>query len=236
MHLKYLKFGCHYLIFILFLIPVLTEAARIKSKNADILWLQFQFNLMNILTCSLFIVLVTTLYMIIFRPQPVYLVSHACYQPPSHLQVPSQHYLELARAIGNLNESSFEFQRKILERSGLGEETYLPQALHCIPSEASLVTAREEAEQVMFGALDDLFRNTNINLQDIGILVANCSLFNPIPSLSAMIIHKYGLRCDIKSFNLSGMGCSSGLIAVGLAKDLLQVHRNTYAIVVSTEC
>ncbi|XP_026428598.1 3-ketoacyl-CoA synthase 9-like [Papaver somniferum] len=228
-----LKFGCHYLIFILFLIPVLIEAARIKSENVDILWLQFP---MNILTCSLFIVLGSTLYIIITsRRQPVYLVSHACYQPPSHLQVPSQHYLELARAIGNLNESSFEFQRRILERSGLGEETYLPEALHCIPSEASMVTAREEAEQVMFGALDSLFSNTNINLQDIGILVVNCSLFNPIPSLSAMIIHKYGLRCHVKSFNLSGMGCSSGLIAVGLAKDLLQVHRNTYAIVVSTE-
>ncbi|KAI3978818.1 hypothetical protein MKX01_015993 [Papaver californicum] len=241
MHLKYIKFGCHYLItniLILFLIPVivvmLIEAARIKSVSVHVFWLQFQFNLMNTLTCSLFIVLCSTLY-VISRPQPVYLVSHACYQPPSHLQAPSQYYLERARAIGNLNESSFEFQRKILERSGLGEETYLPEALHCIPSEASMVTAREETEQVMFGALDNLFCNTNINLQDIGILVVNCSLFSPTPSLSAMIIHKYGLRGNIKSFNLSGMGCSSGLIAVGLAKDLLQVHCNTYAIVVSTE-
>ncbi|KAH6796239.1 hypothetical protein C2S51_037225 [Perilla frutescens var. frutescens] len=31
------------------------------------------------------------------------------------------------------------------------------------------------------------------------------------------------------------MGCSAGVIAVDLAKDMLQVHRNTYAVVVSTE-
>lgn len=31
------------------------------------------------------------------------------------------------------------------------------------------------------------------------------------------------------------MGCSAGVIAIDLAKDMLQVHRNTYAIVVSTE-
>ncbi|KAJ6936928.1 hypothetical protein NC652_011570 [Populus alba x Populus x berolinensis] len=31
------------------------------------------------------------------------------------------------------------------------------------------------------------------------------------------------------------MGCSAGVIAVDLAKDMLQIHRNTYAVVVSTE-
>ncbi|CAM8917415.1 unnamed protein product [Rhodiola kirilowii] len=31
------------------------------------------------------------------------------------------------------------------------------------------------------------------------------------------------------------MGCSAGVISIDLAKDLLQVHRNTYAVVVSTE-
>ncbi len=31
------------------------------------------------------------------------------------------------------------------------------------------------------------------------------------------------------------MGCSAGLISIDLAKDLLKVHPNTYALVVSTE-
>ncbi|WVY90824.1 hypothetical protein V8G54_036338 [Vigna mungo] len=94
--------------------------------------------------------------------------------------------------------------------------------MHSIPPQPSMAAARAEAEQVMFGA-------------DIGILIVNCSLFNPTPSLSAMIVNKYKLRGNIRSFNLGGMGCSAGVIAVDLAKDLLQIHRNTYAVVVSTE-
>ncbi|KAJ4749419.1 3-ketoacyl-CoA synthase [Rhynchospora pubera] len=50
-----------------------------------------------------------------------------------------------------------------------------------------------------------------------------------------MIINKYKLRSNIKSYNLSGMGCSASVISINLANDLLQVHRNSYAIVVSTE-
>ena len=37
------------------------------------------------------------------------------------------------------------------------------------------------------------------------------------------------------SFHLSGMGCSAGIISVGLAKDLLRVHCNSLALIVSTE-
>lgn len=111
----------------------------------------------------------------------------------------------------------------------------MPEAMHHLPPRPSMAAAREEAEQVMFGALDNLFANTHIKPKDIGILVVNCSLFNPTPSLSAMIVNKYKLRGNIRSFNLGGMGCSAGVIAIDLAKDLLQVHRNTYAVVVSTE-
>ncbi|KAL1289850.1 hypothetical protein AAHE18_20G088100 [Arachis hypogaea] len=46
-----------------------------------------------------------------------------------------------------------------------------------------------------------------------------------------MIVNKYKLRGNIRSFNLGGMGCSAGVIAIDLAKDMLQVHRNTYAVV-----
>jgi len=143
--------------------------------------------------------------------------------------------MEHSRLTGDFDDTSLEFQRKILERSGLGEETYVPEAMHYIPPRPSMAAAREEAEQVMFGALDNLFTNTQVNRKSIGILVVNCSLFNPTPSLSAMIVNKYRLRGNIRSFNLGGMGCSAGVIAIDLAKDMLQVHRNTYAVVVSTE-
>jgi hypothetical protein len=34
--------------------------------------------------------------------------------------------------------------------------------------------------------------------------VVNCSLFNPTPSLSAMLIHHFKMRSDIDSYNLGG--------------------------------
>lgn len=143
--------------------------------------------------------------------------------------------MEHSRFTGDFTESTLEFQRKILERSGIGEETYVPQAMHYLPPRPSIRAARGEAEQVMFGALDALFSETCVKPKDIGILVVNCSLFNPTPSLSSMIVNKYKLRGNIRSFNLGGMGCSAGVIAIDLARDLLQVHRNTFAVVVSTE-
>ncbi len=55
------------------------------------------------------------------------------------------------------------------------------------------------------------------------ILVVNCSVFCPTPSLSAMVVNKFGMRPDIITYNLAGMGCSAGLISVSLVRELLQV-------------
>lgn len=40
--------------------------------------------------------------------------------------------------------------------------------------------------------------------RDIDILVVNCSLFNPTPSLSAMIVNHFKMRSDVLSYNLAG--------------------------------
>lgn len=50
-----------------------------------------------------------------------------------------------------------------------------------------------------------------------------------------MIVNHYKLRGNIQSINLAGMGCSAGVISIDLAKDLLQVHPNAYAVVLSFE-
>ncbi|KAM0062124.1 putative very-long-chain 3-oxoacyl-CoA synthase [Helianthus debilis subsp. tardiflorus] len=165
------------------------------------------------------------------NPKPIYLIDYSCYRPPDHLKVPYQKFINHSKYSGNFTESSLEFQCNILKRSGIGEETYLPAALHAIPAVPSISTTRDEGEDVMFGALDNLFHSTTLNPKDIGILVVNCSLFNPTPSLSSMIINKYNLPDNVKAFNLSGMGCSAGVIAVDLAKQMLKIHQNTYAVV-----
>ena len=111
----------------------------------------------------------------------------------------------------------------------------MPPASHYIPPKPTMEDARSEAELVIFSAMDSLLKKTRLNPKDIDILIVNCSLFSPTPSLSAMVINKYKLRSNIKSFNLSGMGCSAGLISTDLARDLLQFHPNSNAVIVSTE-
>ncbi|CAN6900741.1 hypothetical protein YC2023_103650 [Brassica napus] len=240
-NLKYVKLGYHYLIsnlLALCLLPlavvISVEASQTDPEDLRQLWIHLQYNLVSIIACSAVLVFGLTVY-VMTRPRPIYLVDFSCYLPPDRLKVPVSRFMNHSTLTGDFDESSLEFQRKILERSGLGEDTYLPEAMHHVPPTISMAAAREEAEQVMFGALDKLFTNTNVKAKDIGVLVVNCSLFNPTPSLSAMIVNKYKLRGNIRSYNLGGMGCSAGVIAVDLAKDMLLVHRNTYAVVVSTE-
>ncbi|XWS50638.1 hypothetical protein CRYUN_Cryun12cG0103500 [Craigia yunnanensis] len=43
------------------------------------------------------------------------------------------------------------------------------------------------------------------------------------------------MRSDVKSYKLSGMGCSAGAIGIDLAQNLLKTNKNSYAIVLSTE-
>lgn len=239
--LKYVKLGYHYLLthfFTLCLIPLiaftLLQIKEMDYQDFHDLYLRLKNNLAGVMVFSGVLVFGLTVYFMT-RPRSVYLVDYACYRPPDHLRVEFRKFMDHSRLTGDFDDSSLEFQRKILERAGLGEETYLPEALHRLPPQPSMAAARAEAEQVMFGALDNLFSATGVKPKDIGVLVVNCSLFNPTPSLSAMIVNKYKLRGNIKSFNLGGMGCSAGLIAIDLAKDMLQLHRSTYAVVVSTE-
>jgi len=165
----------------------------------------------------------------------VYLVDFACYKPEKERKISVEAFLKMTEESGGFEEESLQFQRKISTRAGLGDETYLPRAITSRPPNLCMSEARLEAEAVMFGALDALFAKTGVEPKDIDILVVNCSLFNPTPSLSAMIVNHYKLRSNIKSYNLGGMGCSAGLISVDLAKDLLKANPNSYALVLSTE-
>lgn len=169
------------------------------------------------------------------RTISIYLVDFVCFTPPVMLRCPFSTFIEHSLLMGFFNEKSLQFQQFILERSGLGETTCLPWGLAYLPSKSTMPYAREEAHMVIFSAVEKLLANTGIAPRDIGILVLNCSLFTPVPSLSAMIINKFKLRSDVKSFNLSGMGCSAGVISLSLAQNLLKVHRNSYALIVSTE-
>jgi len=191
--------------------------------------------LFSILVCIFLLVLLFTSLYFLKAKSTVYLVDFATYQPPDELKMPHDRFMKRTREVGWFTEESIEFQEKLLYRTGLGNETYFPPGIHKFPPDLTMDSARQEAEMVLSGCMDNLLQKTGLKPKDIDILIVNCSLFNPTPSLSAMVINKYKLRSNIKSFNLSGMGCSAGVIAIDLAKDLLQANRNSVAVVLSTE-
>ncbi|KAG1334902.1 3-ketoacyl-CoA synthase 6 [Cocos nucifera] len=238
--LKYVKLGYQYLVnnFLTFLLvpfmaAVAVELVRLGPAEIIALWRSLHLDVVEILCMAFLIVFVSTVYFM-SRPRPVYLVDYACFKPPNTCRVPFATFMEHTRLI-NSDPKSVRFQTRILERSGLGEETCLPPANHYIPPNPTMEASRAEAQLVIFSAIDDLIKKTGLKPKDIDILVVNCSLFSPTPSLSAMIVNKYRLRSNIRSFNLSGMGCSAGLLSIDLARDLLQVHPNSNALVISTE-
>ncbi|KAJ6729647.1 3-KETOACYL-COA SYNTHASE [Salix viminalis] len=245
--LKYVRLGYGYscnpatilmfLIFVPLLIATLVQFTGLELDRVYDLWRTQSLHEFDVATRLAGSAILLFLLALIWarRSRPVYLVDFACYKPEEERKISVDSFLKMTEDLGVFEDETLRFQTRISTRSGLGDETYLPRGITSTPPNLSLKEARVEAESVMFGALDDLFSKTGVKPRDIGILIVNCSLFNPTPSLSSMIVNHYKLRTDIKSYNLGGMGCSAGLISIDLAKDLLRANPNTCAVVVSTE-
>ncbi|KAI3790765.1 hypothetical protein L2E82_04054 [Cichorium intybus] len=178
--LKYVKLGYHYLIshfMYLLLIPLLAvvsvHLSTLTSQDLIHLWHQLRFNLLSVVIGSTLIVFLATLYFM-KRPKKVYLVDFACYKPDESHFVSRETFMDHSVLAGTFSEENLAFQKKILERSGLGQKTYFPEAV--LQVRRILVWRRLERRR----------------------------------------------RC-------------AGLISIDLAKQLLQVQPNSYALVVSME-
>ncbi|KAG6527986.1 3-ketoacyl-CoA synthase 10-like [Zingiber officinale] len=242
-NLKYVKLGYHYLIshaVYLTTIPVLVVvfSAEVGSLSREELWRKLweetSYDFATVLAFFAVLAFTVAVYFM-SKPRPVYLVDFACYRPSDELKVSNEEFMELAKKSGKFDEESLVFQRRILKSSGIGDETYMPRSLFAPGNCATMKEGRAEASTAMFAVLDELFDKCRVRPKDVGVLVVNCSLFNPTPSLSAMIVNHYKMRGNILSYNLGGMGCSAGVIALDLARDMLQANPSNYAVIVSTE-
>ncbi|CAE7669600.1 KCS9 [Symbiodinium sp. KB8] len=170
----------------------------------------------------------------------IYCLENIVFKPPEEWQVSREEVLTMMRAQGCFNDSSMEFQERILDNSGTGESTHWPPGSlrskdGMTKGQCDMEAARDEAHIVIFELVTELLKRTRVKPQKIDFLIINCSLFCPTPSLCAMVCNKFGLRQDIRSYNLGGMGCSANVISVDLAKQLLENRPGSLALVVSTE-
>jgi 3-ketoacyl-CoA synthase len=205
---------------------------------------KYQYNVIELAITFLFLILSGVVYLT-WRRKPVYLLDFATFIPPERLKVSKETFLRLTEEANCFTPESIEFQKRILERASVGDCTYFPEAMFRAKEIGAnggrgdrvlnMASARREAEMVLFTTVGELLRSTKTNPKAIDILIVNCSLFNPTPSLTSMIVNHFKMKSSILTYNLSGMGCSAGLISIDLAKDLLQCHRNALCLVVSTE-
>eukprot|EP01018_Ginkgo_biloba_P030009 Gb_32625 [translate_table: standard] len=210
--------------------------ALVGLEDVHELWQTLQKN-HNTLIVLFWMVACVALICYMSRRRRVYMMDFACYKPADERKCTfeiAEYFVERSE---KFSHETMEFQRRIYNNSGLGDETYIPPFIfkenH---EEITLESAWEETREVMLGAADEIMHKTGVHADDIGIVVTTCSMFNPAPSLASMIINRYKMKEDVKCVHLGGMGCSSGVIAVDLAAQLLKcAKKNTYALVVITE-
>jgi len=148
-----------------------------------------------------------------------------------------------AEVHGGILPEDIALMDKLAFRSGLGDWTSVPPKPFELFLERKLLVnkpgiemAREEYEQTCFQCVERLLEKTGVRPSQIRYVVTNSSLFNPTPSLSAAIVNRFKLRDDTINYSLGGMGCSAGVVALDLARQMLQLNPNAgYALIVSHE-
>ncbi|CAN1747153.1 3-ketoacyl-CoA synthase 19 [Linum perenne] len=165
-----------------------------------------------------------------------YMLHYECYKATQDRKLDTNRCAEIVLRNNNLGLKEYRFFLQSIVNSGLGEETYGPRnVLEGKEQVPTMFDTFLEVDDIMFETLDALFEKTKVSPSEIDILVVNLSLFSPEPSLSSRVVNKYKMREDVKTFNISGMGCSASLVAIDLVQHMFKTHKNAMAVVVSSE-
>lgn len=173
--------------------------------------------------------------------RPIYLVDFVTFEPPDSWRLTHEELMTCMQRQRCFTEESILFLKRILDKSGTGQRTAWPPGItQCLKDDSktadqSVEAARKESETVICDVVHSCLQRTGTPSTEIDILIVNCSLFSPTPSLCALIMNRFKMRGDVMAYNLSGMGCSASLIGIELAQNVLRSHPGKVALVVSTE-
>ncbi|CAN1356366.1 3-ketoacyl-CoA synthase 19 [Linum perenne] len=165
------------------------------------------------------------------------MLDYECYKPPSDRKLDA---ITCGKIIGRnkiLGVEEMRFLLRAASRSGMSDETYGPRST-VLGREASpcLEDAYAEVDEMAYATIDGLLEKTGVLASEVDVLVTTVSLISPSPSWTSRIVNRYKMREDVKTYNLSGMGCSGSVTGIDLVQQLMKSHKNSIAIVVSTEC
>ncbi|XP_062193343.1 3-ketoacyl-CoA synthase 17-like [Phragmites australis] len=215
------------------MLPPLTSSTAV-SAMASLCALPFP--VLAPLVASALAFLVTVLRLLLRRQRPVYLLNYSCHLPDVERQV----NLEVCEYFGlrcrRYSDDIADFLRLIYSKSGLGQETFAPPFIFSGKFEKTLAFAVQEAEEGLFAVVAQLLAKSDVKPTDISVLVVACSMYSPMPSLASMIVRRFKMSPDVKSYSIAGMGCSAGTVGIDTAARSLRTGRRPgYALVVVTE-
>ncbi|KAF8397562.1 hypothetical protein HHK36_016481 [Tetracentron sinense] len=171
-----------------------------------------------------------------WRGQTLYIMDYELFKPSDDRKLNTDFCGQIIRRNENLGIEEYKFLLRTIVNSGIGEDTYAPENVIAGREKyPPFVDALSEMDEFFFDTLDKLFAKSGVSPSDIDILVLNVSMLSPSPSLTARIVNHYKMKEGIKTFNLSGMGCSASLVSVDLVRNLFKSYKNVYAIVLTTE-
>ncbi|CAA6660868.1 unnamed protein product [Spirodela intermedia] len=170
---------------------------------------------------------------ILTRARPVLLLDYACHKPSSEHRLSFEACEYFIRRINRYSMTSENFMRGIYHKSGLGDETYGPPFVFNEDNDAKLASAVEEAQEGAFSCVETVLFKSNLSPDQIDVVVVSCGMFTHSPSLSAMLVNRFGFNPNVKTYNLSGMGCSSGAAAVDLGARILSASREVRNVLVA---
>jgi 3-ketoacyl-CoA synthase len=196
-------------------------------------------DLLRLLTVLLLVRAVATLVRAVVarrRQSQCYLLDYVCHKPCDDRKVSTEVAGDVLERNQRLGVPEYRFLVRVMVRSAIGEESYCPRSiLEGREGAATHQDALEEMDDFFHAAIADLFLKTGFGARDVDVLVVNVCMFSPAPSLASRIVSRFGMREDVAAFNLTGMGCSAGLVSLDLARKALRTRLMSIALVVSSE-
>ncbi|KAL4335760.1 hypothetical protein GQ457_07G033930 [Hibiscus cannabinus] len=170
------------------------------------------------------------------RDQQCYILDYQCYKPSDDRMVGTKFCGEVIKRNKNLGLNEYKFLLKAIVSSGIGEQTYAPRIMFDGREECpKLEDGISEMDEFLHDSIGKVLSRAGISPQEIDVLVVNVSMLAAVPSLSSRIVNHYKMRPDIKSFDLTGMGCSASLISLDIIRNVFKSYKNKFALLVTSE-
>ncbi|CAM9193929.1 unnamed protein product, partial [Sphacelaria rigidula] len=137
-------------------------------------------------------VILVVLYLFTRSGSPLYMIDFSTFEAPEEWKVTHDQLAEIMRRQGCFTPESVAFMEKILAKSGTGQATaWPPGIIKCLENPDTPADRSVEAARTE----------------------AEIVIFD--------VVESFNMRSDARTFNLSGMGCSAGIISLDLAKNTL---------------